>query len=190
MADAQRAEGDDDETRLANQGSHRLRDPGSRHERCADCARLRPRWHGGRIFAHRDADGIRCCGIAASRACILGHVVPQRATLAELTAEKTRKDGSLFDNMTRGPPAAPSIALDKMTRTLRCAKTLVQLGDIAFAARRLRLSQAALRAELRSIEQAFGVTLFNGPEPGAGIVVEAVAQFERRACNASGGSGV
>ncbi len=64
-----------------------------------------------------------------------------------------------------------------MARWLRCARAVAQFEALAFTARRLHLSQGALRAELRSIEAAFGVKLFKGPGPEAELRPEAIHLF-------------
>lgn len=61
-----------------------------------------------------------------------------------------------------------------MARRLRFVLALAQFKDLAFAARRLHVSQIVLRLELRAIEAAFGVRFFDGTGHGAKLVVEAI----------------
>lgn len=75
-------------------------------------------------------------------------------------------------------PSSVSVLLAQIDPRWLCrARVVAQLGELAFAARRLHLSQAALRTGLRSIEAACGVTLFDGPGPTAGLIPNALERL-------------
>ena len=59
-------------------------------------------------------------------------------------------------------------------RSLRCARVLAELRNVAFAARRTHLSQADFCAEIRSLEGTFGSALFNGRRADAHVMLEAL----------------
>lgn len=82
--------------------------------------------------------------------------------------------------MTPDPSSASALPLQLDPRWRRRARVVAQLGELAFAARRLHLSQTALRSGLRSIEAACGVTLFDGHGPEASLIPNALERLLQR----------
>lgn len=86
--------------------------------------------------------------------------------------------------MTPDPSSASALPVQVDPLWLRRARVVAQLGELAFAARRLHLSQAALRSGLRSIEAACGVALFDGHGPKASLIPNALERLLQRICEA------
>ncbi|MGH6627357.1 MAG: LysR family transcriptional regulator [Burkholderiaceae bacterium] len=82
--------------------------------------------------------------------------------------------------MTPDPLSVSTLPVQADPRWLRRARVVAELCDLAFAARRLHLSQTALRSGLRSLEAACGVTLFDGHGPKAKLLPNALERLLQR----------